>query len=260
LKQKRRETHLAGIPNPAQSPIAAEFKLRLIDGKERSFLFRSNHSSDRNVIRQIFIDRDYSLSHFKQTQSLKRFASSAGTLKKNLLVIDAGANIGASAIYFTQLDSRIHVCAIEPEPSNFNLLERNCAGMPVSSFQAALSAEREELWISDPGLSHWGYRVGPGGGHSKVSAFSVLDILENFPADKYLPAICKIDIEGGEQRLFSRNDAWLDLFPLIIIELHDWMLPGTASSGNFLRAIGRRNFDVINFRENLFCFNNNLIL
>ena len=71
--------------------------------------------------------------------------------------------------------------------------------------------------------------------------------------------MCKIDIEGGEADLFSNNDAWVDRFPLIVIELHDWLLPGTGSSRNFLRAIAGRNFDVVFRGENLFCFNNDLL-
>jgi FkbM family methyltransferase len=243
--------------NPSQT--ISECILQLTGGAKRSFYYRASNSSDRSVIQQIFRNRDYDLSPFRQTHWLRRFASVPRHLNKKLLVIDAGANIGASAVFFAQMDRRIHVCAIEPERSNFELLSRNCMGLSISEIQSALSCQAEQLWLSDPGLSHWGYRVGTEAGTATVDALGVFDVLARFPADDYLPAICKIDIEGGEERLFSRNDTWIDLFPLIIIELHDWMLPGKASSGNFLRSIGRRDFDVINYRENLFCFNNALI-
>ena len=71
------------------------------------------------------------------------------------------------------------------------------------------------------------------------------DILGKFESTRYEPLICKIDIEGGESDLFSANDAWIDQFPLIIIELHDWLLPGTSNSKNFLSAISKRNFDIV---------------
>jgi len=73
------------------------------------------------------------------------------------------------------------------------------------------------------------------------------------------PFIAKIDIEGGEAELFSSNCTWMGEFPLIIIELHDWMLAGKASSRNFLHAIAAYNFDVMLHGENLFCFNNDLL-
>jgi hypothetical protein len=53
-----------------------------------------------------------------------------------------------------------------------------------------------------------------------------------------------IDIEGAEKELFSRNVAWINLFPLLMIELHDWMLCGEAASQTFLNAMAqcRRDF------------------
>jgi len=46
---------------------------------------------------------------------------------------------------------------------------------------------------------------------------------------------------------------------MLVIELHDWMLPGQRSSSTFLRAIANRNFDFLHAGENVFCFNNSLL-
>jgi hypothetical protein len=83
------------------------------------------------------------------------------------------------------------------------------------------------------------------------------DILQKFDPAHYCPLICKIDIEGGEKELFQANDAWVDRFPLIIIELHDWLAPGTST--NFLSAISKRNIHLVFRGENTFCFNNDLL-
>jgi hypothetical protein len=72
-------------------------------------------------------------------------------------------------------------------------------------------------------------------------------------------AILKIDIEGGEQDLFSGDVSWLPLMPIVIVELHDWMLPGQAVARNFLRAISVLDFDFVHVGENVFCFNNELL-
>jgi hypothetical protein len=92
-----------------------------------------------------------------------------------------------------------------------------------------------------------------------VRIVSVPQILDDFPPEKYSPLILKIDIEGGEKELFSGDVGWLDRIPLLIIELHDWLLPGEANSQNFLRAISSFNFDFVYLRENVFCFNNVLL-
>jgi hypothetical protein len=59
--------------------------------------------------------------------------------------------------------------------------------------------------------------------------------------------------------LFSGDYGWMELFPLLIIELHDWLLPGQGTSHNFLKALTEFEFDVITRGENCFCFNNRIL-
>lgn len=46
--------------------------------------------------------------------------------------------------------------------------------------------------------------------------------------------------------------------PLMIVELHDWMLPRTANSANFLKAVAARNRDFVFRGENVFSIRNPL--
>jgi FkbM family methyltransferase len=230
-------------------------EIPLSNGRTRRFFLRKNNTTDKSVVQQIFDAQHYDLAPFPLTPSLENYANQQAAGGASLLVIDAGANIGASALYFTQRDPRIHVCAVEPEPGNFSVLQTNCMGLPVTTIEAAVASVSGRLWLSDPGIGDWGFRAGSDAG-VQVEAISMYDILGRYDARFFIPLICKFDIEGGEADLFSANDAWIDQFPLIIIELHDWLLPGTSNSRNFLNAIGKRNFDVIYRGENMFCFNN----
>jgi hypothetical protein len=63
--------------------------------------------------------------------------------------------------------------------------------------------------------------------------------------------IVKIDIEGFEADLFSANLDWLDLADVVIIEPHDWMLPGQGSSRTLQVAMAARPFEVLLSGENL---------
>ena len=69
-------------------------------------------------------------------------------------------------------------------------------------------------------------------------------------------SIAKIDIEGAETELFSQSTVWIDHFPLVIVELHDWMMPGQARSRAFLQAISSRDRDFVQIRENSFSIRN----
>lgn len=67
-----------------------------------------------------------------------------------------------------------------------------------------------------------------------------------------------MDIEGGESGLFADACEWMDAFPCIIVELHDWMLPGMGTSRNFLKQVAARQLDFVHRGENIFLFNTEL--
>jgi FkbM family methyltransferase len=161
-------------------------------------------------------------------------------------------------VYFALQYSSGRVVAVEPEKGNADLLRRNCEGLDIVVREAALGAEAGTAFLSDPGHSDWGFRVGESGS-VPVAVVSVPELLAEAEALQLFPLICKIDIEGGEAALFAKNTAWVDRFALIIIELHDWLFPGEGNSRSFLRAIAANDFDFMFRGENAFCFNNRLL-
>jgi Methyltransferase FkbM domain len=66
--------------------------------------------------------------------------------------------------------------------------------------------------------------------------------------------IVKIDIEGAEREVFSKNTSWLQLVDLLIIELHDSLFPWQGNSRPFFSAIASKPMDYLWRGENLFCF------
>ena len=58
----------------------------------------------------------------------------------------------ARVLYFTQMDTRFHVCAVEPERNNFSVLKTNCTGLPITPIEAAVASEAGKLWLNDPGI------------------------------------------------------------------------------------------------------------
>lgn len=168
------------------------------------------------------------------------------------LIIDAGANIGASVLFFRWRYPQARIIAIEPEPDNYRLLRRNTQGQAnLSHTQSALASQDGEMRLYDPGRSTDAYRVGGpdteganGRDLGSVPAVSVPTLLRAIGGDAK-PLLAKIDIEGAEAELFSANTDWVDDFPAIAIELHDWMLPGAASSASFLRCVADKARDFI---------------
>lgn len=233
--------------------------LRLqFEGGERRFYWRPQSEGDKGVIQQIFANRDYDLSTFPQWADVQRVVNREREMGRRPLVLDAGANIGASCVHFAMAFPGAHVVGVEPEPGNCNLLSMNCEALSVDLIEGAIGSETTKMFLIDPGLSDWGFRVQEESGAKpyQVDVFTVPEILSRYSSSTYFPFICKIDIEGGEGSLFEKNVDWINDFTVLIIELHDWLFPGKAVSRTFLRAIGNGNFDFLYRGENVFCFNN----
>lgn len=66
-------------------------------------------------------------------------------------IIDAGANIGVSSVYFSSMYENSFIFAIEPEINNFKLLTFNTLGLNIFNFNGAIDNRDGELILEDPG-------------------------------------------------------------------------------------------------------------
>lgn len=226
-----------------------------VGGASRSFFYRTDSNADRGVLEQIFKHGDYDLGSFRQCSALDRYYRDVVARGARPLIIDAGANIGASAVWFALNYPKSHVVAIEPEQQNAALLRRNSEGLDCRVIEGGIARADGKMFLDDPGHGEWGFRLSPQGGRYEVATHACGALVTSLQTE-YVPLVFKCDIEGGEADLFSGDVGWVDAFPLLIVELHDWMLPGSASSRNFLRTIAERDMDFMYRGENVFCFNN----
>ena len=225
-------------------------------GGQTPFYFRHDSVGDNGAIQQIFHNRDYDASAWVQGRKLWEYHQQQIRSRPSLIV-DAGANIGAAAVYFLETFDNAFVYAIEPEENNFQILEMNTRryGNRIT-FNGAIAGSDGEVGLEDPGLSDWGFRTRPApqGAKKVVKSISPATILADPRLAGLTPLIFKIDIEGAESDLFSGETSWMGRFPLIIIELHDWLLPFSGSSRSFFNAIVRYDFDFLHRGENVFLF------
>jgi FkbM family methyltransferase len=209
---------------------------------------RATSVTDAEVVQQVFVRREYSFTGLARGDEIARLAESLA----DPLILDCGANIGAASVWFAETFPRARVLAIEPEAGNFEILRRNSSSRPrITPILAAVTGRPGEVGLVDPGIGEWGYRtavVPPGEGHRRVRARTVGELVETHGGS---PFVLKLDVEGAEAGIFEAADEALDRFPVIVIELHDWMLPGTASSGSFISWHAGRNRDLVVRGENL---------
>jgi len=229
--------------------------LRFSDGRERAFRHRGSRA-DQGVIAQIFQDQAYSLAPLQRGAELQAVYEQAAGAGRKPFILDAGANIGASAAYFAHQFPGARVLAIEPAADNFALLQANVAGLDVDARLAAIGAQDGETTLVDPGEGEWGYRTQAGAPGPRVAVLSAARLVAEARAAGLAPFIAKIDIEGGEADLFAGDTGWVDAFPLLIVELHDWLLPRAGTSRGFLRCMAERDRDFVFLGENVFSIAN----
>jgi FkbM family methyltransferase len=148
-------------------------------------------------------------------------------------IVDAGANIGDTTVWYLNKFPDATVIAIEPHPGNFEMLKRNCEpyGERVKLVQAALWSESHPISLIE-NCSDVGHEVREEGGDLRCDAVSVRDLMERFQLNHI--DILKCDIEGAEEQLLECPDSWLPLTRSIVIELH------TEISHNLMRAAAQR--------------------
>ena len=171
--------------------------------------------------------------------------SATPALEHNL-IIDAGGYIGTAAISFSKRYPQAKVITLEPSAENYQLLVKNTAGFPnIIPLNKALAPEPGVLTLHDRGTGEWGFTlVGNAADRqtkvvSEVECITVQQIMEMVGASGI--DIFKIDIEGGEHALLSRNTEWIDATRSLCIELHDRIVPRCSEAWNAAVA-GRKNF------------------
>lgn len=229
-------------------------QLHMPDGIIRSFEHRGSQA-DLGVFEQIFVAQDYSLGRLRRGRELVQRYEAILSEGKTPIIIDAGANIGASVVYWAIHFPKAQIIGIEPDKANFALLRQNTQGLNVVLHEAAIGSIEGSASLHDPGEGEWGYRTARNDA-GNLPIISMNGLLESGVAGNGAPFIAKIDIEGAEADLFAANTDWVQKFDLLIIELHDWLLPGHGTSRNFLKCIANLDRDFLHIGENIFSIRN----
>lgn len=149
-------------------------------------------------------------------------------------IVDAGANIGLTSIFYANEYPEAYIIAIEPEPSNYSMLLKNAANYRnIKPVQAALWHKNEDVHIIDRGIGCWAFQTADATGGSTdskscgvVVGITLDRLLSDFHIDKL--DLLKVDIEGSEKEVFENSALWIDRVGAIAIELHDGLKAGSS--------------------------------
>lgn len=232
------------------------FSRQFIYDKKRDHIFSIwiRNITDYNVLRHCFFDCAFDLQ-FLKAHGIEAFYNAALARGNKPLIIDCGANSGMASRFFAQTYPEAEILGIEPDSDNVAQAKKNNASS-VNFMTAAIGSEMGKVEIVNPAEENWAYQTRTTDSISGIPVVTVTDLLERQKQET--PFIIKIDIEGFESNLFQDNLNWIERFPVIIIELHDWMLPSQANSQNFLKAISKHQRDFLWRGENAFSLDTKL--
>jgi len=205
-------------------------------------LIARKNESDIDAFFQIFVQKDYKLPIAISPK----------------LIIDGGANVGYASLWFASQYPDAEIIAVEPEESNFSILEKNTKSYSnIKRIKAGLWHKNAHLKIIDTGSGKWAFvtkEVSPAKKFD-ITAITISDILRKSGHSRI--GILKLDIEGAEKEVFSKNyESWLGKVDVLIIELHDRIKSGCSES--FYSAVNHYNWKEFRKGENIILVNERL--
>jgi FkbM family methyltransferase len=206
-------------------------------------------TADAAVVSQVFSWLQYDTRQFPQHARVVESYEDILARGRRPLVLDLGANNGASARWFAREYPEASIVAVEPDADNARMCRLNTEGYPVEVISAAIGGTPGQVSLATAAMGSVSYtttRSSDGG----VPVVTVGQILAERRPDHEL-FIVKIDIEGFENDLFASDTEWVEEARVIMIEPHDWKFPDRDTSRPLQETMGRLPFQVLLSGENL---------
>lgn len=186
------------LPRSNSETFAVELDL---GGAERSVVGLRTRAGDLSILYEVFAEKAYQVAERQlPTESVA-------------VVVDCGAHIGLSALYFANRYRNARVFAVEPNPDNFQRLVANTAAEPrIVPIHGCVADHSGTTHISIEGPG-WGHTVDPDG--AAVPAYTIDDIRHRYGFS--MIDLLKVDIEGAEREVFALG---VGAVRVIAAELH----------------------------------------
>ncbi len=215
-------------------------------------VFLRTGTADWIIFNQIFVRREYDLSRFPQWEEVVTRYRDILDQGETPTIIDCGANVGLSSIWFSLQFPAARIIAVEMEAENFLRLQRNLEAFPnVKPIHAAVWGEVTALRMRDQHAAAHAFSatlaIEDSAEQETMTSLTVRDIIAN---EKVNHLFCvKLDIEGAEASVLDHDVGWIDGLALLVLELHDGETPGQGCGQAFVKALNGREFDLLQSGE-----------
>jgi FkbM family methyltransferase len=156
------------------------------------------------------------------------------------VILDAGANIGLSIIYFKKLYPLAKVIAFEADKKIFDVLQRNIRSFGFES----VGLVNKGVWDEEKTLSFYSEGADSGSFENPNLSAAVEQQIQTVRLSSYMNEaidFLKIDVEGAETRVMQEIEPKLSLVKNLFVEYHSFASqPQTLDA--ILSILARNNF------------------
>ncbi len=136
------------------------------------------------------------------------------------VVLDCGANIGVSILYFKKLYPSAKVIAYEADPTIFGFLQANMQKNDITDVElhnVAIWSSEMTVEFNVEGADGGRINVGNDRNVIAVQAISLESVVQQHKFD-----FIKLDIEGAETDALAGSMKYLDRVPFVFVEFHSF--------------------------------------
>jgi FkbM family methyltransferase len=210
------------------------------------------NESDLFVLSQIYGLKEYDIGAERRNQ-IKKLAKEYVYDGYLPVIVDAGANVGYSSIFFSEVYPQALVLAVEPDTATFAVLVQNCSGYSrIRPINAALWSHDRGVKLIGAEQASWSRLVGEASGANTIPSIRLDQLLSDISNSRLL--ILKLDIEGAEREVCKSSPHVIRAAPCVLVEPHDFKMPGAACLAPLFSAIAGKEVDTILIGENILVF------
>lgn len=210
-------------------------------------IFLRKKSSDFAVFNQVLIAQEYRpiIEVIKDNKEINQIHN----------IVDLGANIGLTALYFRAYFENSEILSVEPDFYNYEMLLKNTTGLGIKHLCGGIwnkDTERLKLKSDFGDKRNWSYYLEEND-TGNIKGYKISTILSVFNIKQI--DLLKIDIEGNERYLFATDEdySFLKDVRYLCIELHDFRLKKKV-----YEILDTFNFLCFEANETLFAFKKNI--
>lgn len=199
-----------------------------------------------NVLHPIYMRRHTSdIKNFQQVFHAEEYAPVFNKIGKPQVIVDLGAYIGLSAVYFKRISPQAKIICVEPSKENFEILKLNTQHYDdIHIINAAAWSENIRLKLDFNLDGEWGNRY-CAYQRGDVQGISINSTIKTFGIKRI--DLLKMDVEGSERFIFSEHTSWVNKVDCVAVELHERFFKGCVDTFN--KLFTEDKFDIFSERE-----------